>query len=159
MNASDPAAEKNTHNLNCVRTVGTYATHRLYLLLVAIKSSTLGNPGCFKETYQLRCKIEAAHLNTPRKHLLMAAASTAMAAVLGGWGCRAGQRFWESIGRAAPWCWTQMTSNLGRKFFSPSLSPNPRNPVLSFFLPEGAGRTLASSSSVQTAPSPKGPDN
>ena len=41
-------------------------------------------------------------LNTPRKHLLMAAASPAVAAVLGGWGYSAGQRFWKNVREGDP---------------------------------------------------------
>lgn len=62
-----------------------------------------------------------------------------------GWSCRVGPYL------------TQVTRDLRRKFFS--LPPDPRIPVLSLFPLEEIGRALAASSSVQTAPSPKGPDN
>ena len=102
MKASDPSAEKNTHNLNCVHTLWgptppiDSTSYRWLLSQVPLVIQDVS------ETYQLRCQIEAAHLNTPRKHLLLAAASTSMAAVLGGWGCRAGQRFQENIREGGP---------------------------------------------------------
>ena len=113
----------------CAHSMGTHAAHRLRLLPVAIKSSTLGNPGCFKDTYQLRCQIEAAHLNTPRKHLLVAAASTTMAAVLGGWGCRAGRRFRESIREGGPMvldaAWLKWPATSEESFSPPPYLPSP----------------------------------
>ena len=112
----------------CTHSMGTYATHRLYLLPVAIESSTLGNPGCFRDL-----SAQMPNRSGTSKHSKEAPAPGSCLHIHGS--CPGGlglQGRTEVSGKhkggrshgAGPRL-TQMTSNLGRKFFSPSPPQKP----------------------------------
>lgn len=92
----------------------------------------------------------------------MAAASTVVAAVLGAGAAGKDGDLGKTYGRVVLQGWTLLDPNDQglQKGVLALPAFRPQNPsVSSLFLLEGIGRALAASSSAQTAPSPKGPDN
>lgn len=144
----------------CTHSMGTYATHRLYLLPVAIKSSTLSNPGCFRDL-----SAQMPNRSSTSKHSKEAPAPGSCLHLHGS--CPGGlelQGRTEVSGKhkggrshgAGPRL-TQMTSNLWKKVFLPLPTSQPQKscsvPFPSRRSRQNPGLLLLSSDSLIT----KGP--
>lgn len=95
----------------CTQFLRAHTTHLPHPLSVAIKSSTPGNPACLGERLPSSDAKSEQPLNTPRKHLLSAAASTAVTAVSGAGAAGKDGDFRKTYGRVALQGWTLLDPN------------------------------------------------